>query len=69
MFFNVLEINGIKLQESVKDQLFKKFGSGTNINEIRQQDYHIRDNTNLINYKDAFSNVYVNMESANPLEE
>jgi|TARA_B110001450_G_C17229527_1_gene322896 hypothetical protein len=35
MFFNVLELNGIKLQDSVKDQLFKKFGTGTNINEKR----------------------------------
>ena len=44
MFFNVLELNGIKLQDSVKDQLFKKFGTGTNINEKRQQDLNIREN-------------------------
>jgi hypothetical protein len=36
MFFNVLELNGIRLQESVKDSLFKKFGTGANINEKRQ---------------------------------
>jgi len=35
MFFNVLEVNGIKLQDSVKDQLFKKYGTGTIINEKR----------------------------------
>ena len=73
MFFNVLELNGIKLQDSVKDQLFKKFGSGTIINEKRQFDSMLKENDkkpkNQIKYKEALSAIYINMDSNTPLKE
>ena len=63
-----MEINGIKLSDKDKQQIFTKYNSGNNINEKLDLSKRNKTNRNQILYKEALAAIYVNMGQENPLE-
>ncbi len=75
MFFEILELNSIRLGDRDKARIFKQYGVGTNINERYQAAHSTRNAAggpndglkNEIRYKEALAQLYINMEEMEPL--